>query len=269
MRIMIQWIFCLLFLVSQTAYAQIAVPTLNQRVTDLTNTLSASQVSELEQQIQQFEQQQSTGAQIAVLMVPTLDGESIEQFATRVFEQWRLGSADKDNGLLIVIAKSEHTVRLEVGYGLEGTFPDLQASRIIQQDMIPEFRQDNYFAGISQAISTITKRLTGELTTVPLLDSGESHSQDKSLSDSPSSSLITFGFFAIFICYLLVKLLPWSFTKKSSGRLNLVSGGFSGVVIGLYAFLTEYSLLESVKLCFVGFVISTILLGFLSAKSSF
>ncbi|WP_392565919.1 TPM domain-containing protein [Utexia brackfieldae] len=267
LRFITQSICCLILLLGQMAYAQIPVPVLNQRITDLTNTLIPSQVSELAQQIQQFEQQDKSGAQIAILLVPTLDGESIEQFAERVFEQWRLGAAQKDNGLLLVIAKSEHSVRLEVGYGLEGTLPDLQAARIIQQDIIPAFRQDNYYAGISQALTTIIKRLTGELATVPFVDNTGNNELGDVSADSPGSSLMMFGFFSLFVCHLLIKMLPWSWTKRSTGRLNLASGGLNGLVIGLFAFLTDYSALGSLKLSFIGFVVSTILLGFLYAKS--
>jgi len=118
--------------------AEQGVPNLEQRVTDLTATLSAQQRTALEQRLQAFEQQK--GSQIAVLIVASTQPEDIAQYAIRVVEQWRLGRKDVDDGILMLLAKDDRVTRIEVGYGLEGVVPDVLAKRIIDDIMIPYFR---------------------------------------------------------------------------------------------------------------------------------
>ncbi|EWM42582.1 repair family protein [Bordetella holmesii 41130] len=115
---------CLLWLVTPVQAQQakeVAVPTLSKRVTDLTSTLDASQQAALETKLAALEQRK--GAQVAVLIVPTTGPDTIEQFATRVFDTWKLGRQKVDDGILFVVAKNDHTLRFEVGYGLEGRCP--------------------------------------------------------------------------------------------------------------------------------------------------
>ncbi len=105
-----------------TALAEVAIPPLRARVTDLTGTLNQQQQSALEQKLAQFESQK--GAQIGILVLPSTKPEEIEQFAVRVQEAWQLGRAGVDDGVLLVVAKDDRAVRIEVGYGLEGVLPD-------------------------------------------------------------------------------------------------------------------------------------------------
>ncbi len=117
----------LLLLCALSAWAQVAVPELSRRVTDLTATLDAAQVAALEGKLAAFEAQK--GSQIAVLIVPTTQPEDIAQFGIRVAEQWKIGRAKVDDGVILIVAKNDRTLRLEVGYGLEGrdTRRDCQA----------------------------------------------------------------------------------------------------------------------------------------------
>ena len=107
------------------AWAQVAVPPLKGRVTDLTGTLKPEQVASLEQMLQSFEARK--GTQIAVLMLPSTAPETIEQYALRVGEQWKIGRKKVDDGAVLVVAKNDRTVRIEVGYGLEGVLNDATA----------------------------------------------------------------------------------------------------------------------------------------------
>src|ERR1700689_4726566 len=108
----------------------VQVPPLAARVTDLTATLSPAQKSALEQTLAEFEQRK--GSQIAVLMLPSTKPEDIEQYGIRVADQWKLGRKGIDDGLILIVAKDDHRVRIEVGRGLEGPVPDIIASRVVR-----------------------------------------------------------------------------------------------------------------------------------------
>ena len=122
------------------------MPALSARVTDLTGTLSAEQVTALEKRLAGFEARK--GAQIAVLLVPTTRPETIEQFGIRVAEKWKIGRTKVDDGVIVIVAMKDRTARLEVGYGLEGAVPDLKASRIIREIITPRFRQGDFYGGL-------------------------------------------------------------------------------------------------------------------------
>ena len=136
------------------------VPALTQRVTDLTGTLAPAQRQALDDELAAL--QARKGAQLAVLIVPSTGAESIEQFATRVFEQWRLGRGKIDDGVLFVVAKNDRAMRIEVGYGLEGAISDVLAGRIIREQVIPHFQQDDYAAGIQAGVQALVALIDGE-----------------------------------------------------------------------------------------------------------
>ena len=142
------------------AGAQIAVPPLSGRVTDQTATLSAEQKAALEQTLQAFEA--TKGSQLAVLIVPTTAPETIEQYALRVAEQWKLGRKKVDDGALLVIAKTDRTLRIEVGYGLEGVLNDATSKRIISEIITPRFKQDDFNGGITAGVNQIIRVIDGE-----------------------------------------------------------------------------------------------------------
>jgi len=103
-----------------------------------------------------------TTNQVVILTIPTLNGEGIEDYANRVFNEWKLGQKDKDNGVLIIVVPNERRMRIEVGYGLEGTLTDLTASRIIQNIMTPKFREGDYDGGITDGVMSVISILEGE-----------------------------------------------------------------------------------------------------------
>ena len=150
----------LLLLLGFGAHAEVAVPPLRSPVTDLTGTLTAEQSATLEQQLRAFEAKK--GSQIALLIVPTTQPETIQQYSFRVAEAWKLGRRGVNDGALLAIAKNDRAVWIQVGYGLEGALPDVLANRIVEQVIVPRFRSGDFFGGISEAITRMIALVEGE-----------------------------------------------------------------------------------------------------------
>jgi uncharacterized protein len=158
---------------SASAWAQSAsIPALSTRVTDTTGTLDAAAVARIEAPLAALEA--GKGAQIAVLIVPSTAPESIEAYAVRAFEQWKLGRAGVDDGVLLVVAKSDRKMRIEVGYGLEGAIPDVVAYRVIQEYMVPRFREGDFAGGIEAAVGALSQLINGEALPEPMGSAGAS-----------------------------------------------------------------------------------------------
>ncbi|MDL5045867.1 TPM domain-containing protein [Oscillatoria amoena NRMC-F 0135] len=154
------YFFCAAFFVSE---AQRTVPELwGVRVHDEAKILSASKVQQLEAQLKQHED--STSNQIAILIIPSLDGEVLEEYSLKVAEKWQLGKKERDNGVLLLIALEDRKMRIEVGYGLEGALPDITCNQIIRNEIAPEFRRNNYDAGVQAGIDAIINAIAGEYT---------------------------------------------------------------------------------------------------------
>jgi uncharacterized protein len=136
------------------------IPKLSARVTDLTGTLTAEQQTALEQKLAAFES--AKGSQLAVLIVPTTQPEEIEQYSIRVVDQWKLGRKGVEDGALLIIAKNDHHVRIEVGRGLEGVLTDAMSNRIIDETITPDFRAGNFYGGISTGLDQMMKLVQGE-----------------------------------------------------------------------------------------------------------
>ncbi|WP_060765626.1 TPM domain-containing protein, partial [Pseudomonas fluorescens] len=132
---------------------------LDQRVIDLTNTLDSGTAQRLKQQLADLEQRK--GAQVAVLLVPTTGSAGIEDYANQLFRAWKLGRQDVNDGLLLVVAKDDRKVRIEVGYGLEGIVTDLLAHRIIEEQITPAFRQGDFAGGIEQGVDALVALVDG------------------------------------------------------------------------------------------------------------
>jgi uncharacterized protein len=136
------------------------IPKLEARVTDVTGTLTAGQQAELEQKLADFEARK--GAQIAVLLVPTTQPEEIEQYSIRVTDAWKLGRKKVDDGALLILAKDDHKLRIENGYGLEGVLTDAASNRIIEDTMVPLLRQGQYYAAIGAGVDQMMALIDGE-----------------------------------------------------------------------------------------------------------
>ena len=159
-------VVCALFLLLTPAvvFAQLAVPQLSAHVIDTTGTLDSTQVQQLEQKLTAFEQ--AHGSQVVVLMVPTTQPEEIAAYANRVASTWKIGRKEVGDGLLLIVAKEDHRVRIEVARTLEGAIPDLMARRVIDQAITPLFKQGDFAGGLDAGVTQIMTLIKGE--TLPL-----------------------------------------------------------------------------------------------------
>ncbi len=199
------------------ARAEVPVPTLEARVTDLTGTLSAQQKSALESRLAAFEAEK--GSQIAVLIVPTTKPETIEQYSIRAAEKWKLGRKGVDDGVLLLVAKDDHAVRIEVGYGLEGAIPDAIAWRVINEIIVPRFRAGDFYGGLSAGVDALAKLIQGEPLPAPPAVRAPARGAGDALQ-----GLFVFAMIAIGIAYVLGAII---------GRF--AAAGLAGIVIGLFA----------------------------------
>lgn len=147
------------------ALAQVAVPPLTGRVVDTTGTLSSSDVATLDKTLRDFEARK--GSQIAVLIVPTTQPETIEQYSIRVAEAWKIGRKKIDDGAILVVAKDDRKLRIEVGYGLEGALTDVTAKRIIDEIITPKFRSGDFAGGVVDGVSRMLRVIDGEALPAP------------------------------------------------------------------------------------------------------
>lgn len=213
------WALLCLWVVS-AVHAELAVPPLKARVTDLTGTLSAQQRSTLEQTLQAFET--SKGSQIAVLLVPSTEPEAIEQYALRVVEAWKLGRKGVDDGALLLIAKNDRTMRIEVGYGLEGALNDATAKRIIAEVITPYFKNGDFFGGIQAGTQAMMKVIQGEPLPAP--------SPARRASEDAQGSLFSLVPIVFFLAFIIGNIL-----RGIVGRFPaaLGSAGISTAIVWL------------------------------------
>lgn len=155
------WGVAILFAVlGGVVFAQLPVPSFSAFVTDLTDTLTPDQRDALERTLRAFEQRK--GSQIAVLLVASTEPEPIEEYALRVAEAWKLGRKGVDDGVLVLVAKGDRALRIEVGYGLEGVIPDAVAKRVISEIMVPYFRQGDFYGGVDAGVGRLIRLIDGE-----------------------------------------------------------------------------------------------------------
>src|SRR6266545_6496418 len=161
-----------IFLLAGLALAadEVAVPPLKARVTDLTGTLTAQQIQTLEGRLRDFER--GKGSQIAVLILPSTQPETIEQYSIRVADAWKIGRAKADDGVILVVAKNDRKLRIEVGRGLEGAIPDAVAKRVVSDVIAPHFRSGDFYGGVAAGTGALMKLIEGEPLPAPPSASG-------------------------------------------------------------------------------------------------
>ena len=252
-------LFCLLFF-SVVSYALTEIPTFDYRVIDTSHTLESSQIDDLESSLIDFEKTRTDGAQIAVLMITKLDNETIEQYADRVFIQWKIGKKEQDNGILLLIVKDDKLMRIEVGYGFEGIITDLIASHIIREQLAPQFRQNNYYQGIHDALSVLINKLN-DPQQVPATSSDPD--LKTVLAGDFGANLFNYGLASFFICFTIASLFSITSTKRSASR-SLGTGLLNGISVGGFTLFNGYSLHIVLPLIFLAFVASAILSGILT-----
>ena len=198
------------------ASADVAVPQLTGRVVDQTGTLSSNDIASLSQKLREFEARK--GSQIAVLIVPTTQPETIEQFSIRVAEAWKIGRKKVDDGAILVVAKNDRHLRIEVGYGLEGALTDVTSRRIIDEDITPKFRSGDFAAGIGAGVDRMMRVIDGE----PLPSPSRSVNFAHNLDDLAP----------VFAVALFASIGVGGFFRAILGRLlgSMVTGGIIAAV---------------------------------------
>ncbi|MDC7221101.1 MAG: TPM domain-containing protein [Spirochaetales bacterium] len=227
----------ILLLVGNSLWA-LRVPSLDGPVVDKAGILSSREEQELESILMAFQNQ--TSAQMAVLTIANLQGESLEGYSMEVAEEWQLGQADRDNGILLLVAVGDRKVRLEVGYGVEGSLTDMKSGFIIREVILPEFKQGDYYEGIKDGVLAATGIVAGstDISSEELAQYNLNQNTSSSRSSSGGSSLGFFFF--IFIIFLsnmgrrgrgrggLFRMLFWgSMLNNASRRGGFGGGGFS------------------------------------------
>lgn len=183
------------------------VPPLKGRVNDLANLIQPSTARQLTSALAQLEQTDAT--QVVVLTIPSLEGDSLEDFSIRVVDQWKIGQKDIDNGVLLLVAKNDRKIRIEVGYGLEGKLTDLMAGRIIANVIRPQFKMGRFDQGIIDGVSAIVGVVRGEFKAPP------GKRQKGRQSASP-------GFIGLIALFVFINML---------GRVNRFIGATAGGVM--------------------------------------
>ncbi len=220
-----------LFLLSAAGLAAddlVAVPPLKARVTDLTGTLSRDQAAELEADLVRFEK--ARGSQIVVLLVPSTQPETIEAFSIRVADSWKLGRKGVDDGILVLVAKNDRKLRIEVGRGLEGAVPDAVAKRIVAEVIGPRFKEGDFHGGLKAGVAKLQAVIGGEALPPP---------KSVSRSDSASMDLET-----LFIVGMVIATMLGAVMNRWFGRLggSTVTSG----VVGCLAWLVTGSVLAAI-----------------------
>jgi uncharacterized protein len=238
LALMLAWTFA--------ALADVAVPPLTGRVVDRTATLSSSDVASLDKTLRDFEARK--GSQIAVLIVPTTQPETIEQYSIRVAEAWKIGRKKIDDGAILVVAKDDRKLRIEVGYGLEGALTDVTAKRIIDEVITPKFRAGDFAGGISDGVNRILRVVDGEPLPAPA---------------KPQQNSALFGDIDPFNPFLIVAVIfAGGILRGIFGRLfgSLATGGLVAALFWLIA--------ASVALSAIGGVIAFVVTLFSDAITS-
>jgi uncharacterized protein len=198
-------IFYFILFFIPVCFAQPAVPELKNYATDLTSTLSSDELAQINSRLKSFED--TTTNQLVVLMISSLDGYPLEYFSNETAEKNKIGSKEHDNGALLLIVKNDRDLRIETGYGLEGALPDALSNSIIRNVIIPHFKKNDYYAGISAGIEAIIAATAGEYTAPP--------DDDKKNGKSPAISTIIFIIISIIFFFI-----------RGGGRGRRGGGGF-------------------------------------------
>lgn len=211
----------LLFVTNAMALEMPPAPPLERPIVDTTHTLTDQQVTQLSEQINTARQKKSF--QLAVLMVPSLEGGAIEEYTLRVTRTWGIGEKGKNNGVLLFIAKNDRKMRIEVGYGQEGALTDARAARIIRNVIAPEFRENNFYEGIQAGVTEIIAALEGQ---------AEPAATEKTGMGDYIGALFFVGYILLSLASWIVSILARSKSWWAGGVLGAVIGGAIFAILG-------------------------------------
>jgi len=213
----------------------VPVPPLKQRVTDLTGTLEAQEIQALERQLAAFEQ--ARGSQIAVLLVPTTKPEPIEAYGIRVAEAWKVGRKGVGDGVIVLVAKEDRRMRIEVAKALEGAIPDARAKRIVAEIMAPAFKQGDFAGGLRDAIGALEKLIEGEDLPPPKAAAAEASG---------------FGWQEVLVLGIVGAVFVGGFLRAILGAA--LGSAAAGAIVGGGAWLLTGSLLAGIAAAVLAFV---------------
>ena len=195
-------------------------------VTDETGTLNANQITQLNNKLVSFNK--TTSNQVLVYLIPSLNGESLEDYSIRLAEKNKIGKKDKNNGVLVLIVKDDRKIRIEVGYGLEGVLTDAMSSKIIRNDFTPQFKSGKYYEGIDKGIDAIIAVTKGEYTA----DKNQNDMNAECCFGMPISVMLIFGiifiFISIFSSFLKNFLRGGRILQAGKSGWGVSSGGWGG-----------------------------------------
>jgi uncharacterized protein len=231
-------VFVLLVPAAASALDVPPVPT-DVPIVDQTNTLTAEQKASLANTI--ATERQHSGNQIGVLMIPSLQGEALEDYSLKVARTWGIGTKDRDSGVLLLIVKNDRKIRIEVGYGLEGALPDIRAGQIIRNRMAPLFQQGKYYEGVESGLQGITAAIHNEV--------------DPQLSNPnpPEQSKPPFPWEVVFIAiFILPTWLASILGRTKSWWAGGVLGGVGGIILSFFIGFLFFGLISIVGLVLIG-----------------
>lgn len=206
-------------------FAATGIPVPVGHVNDFAGVLSSVEKQTLEDSLVTYEK--DTGNEIAIALIRSLEGDTVEEKAVRLFEEWKIGKKGKDNGILFLAAIDDRKMRIEVGYGLEPLLTDGQAGEIIRNSIAPEFKKNNYVAGITAGVAAIQAQLSGS----PIENNTTSTTSDK---DTMSGNLMVIIILVVLFCLQGIFVYCCSFLARSKSIwLGGLVGGGLGLVIGL------------------------------------
>jgi uncharacterized protein len=227
-----------LFLFQCIGALAIDIPKLQNRVTDLAGVLTADQTAGLDSKLQSFESTDST--QVAVLIIPSLEGEYIADYSIRVAEAWKIGQKGRDNGAILLVSIKDRAIRIEVGYGLEAKLTDARSSQIIRNEIVPRFRQGDYYGGIDAGINAIIETVRGLYQ-----DNPRAETRYSQRSSGRLFNLLIVMLFPLF--WILSATGKWGggilgagagmllpYTLIGHGLISLLIGGVIGGVLGVF-----------------------------------
>ena len=244
-RALLPLAFALIAGFAPRAPAQVPLPKFEARVTDLTGTLTAQQQASLEEKLAAFESRK--GSQVAVLVLPSVKPETIEQFGIRLAESWKVGRKQPDDGLILIVAKDDREMRIEVGYGLEGALPDVLAARIIDDTIAPLFKQGDFYGGINAGLDQVIRIIDGEALPEP------DRAWKKDTGPGPGTA------FSIPLLFFGVVILT-TILRKVAGR------GFGALIAAIVVGGGVYLLLLSIPFAPLTKLLASIVSGIVAAS---
>ncbi len=235
--LLLAWLAVAILIWPAAVGAEVPVPKLTGRVVDLAGVLGTGDREALSAKLAAVERER--GAQVAVLVMPTLGGETIEDFATRVTDQWKLGRAGVDDGVLLLVSMQERRIRIQVGRGVEGALTDALSKRIIAEQMTPAFRAGDLIGGIGAGVDGILKAVAGEPLPPP-----KASARQRTGAEPPIDGLLAFALVFVAVAAMVLRRLfgrllgaAGTGLLAGGGAAVIVGSTFAGIVVGVVAFV--------------------------------